>query len=146
HHAAAAHYLFFGAHGKSALVPWIWTAIALNIGSAVLLHLPALKRTTWALPAASFAAFSGVWIEKGMGLIIPGFVPSTLHEVVEYVPSLAECKITAGIWAFGFMLLTVAVKVALPVLSGELSHADATSDGPPRGEGAEAAPDPSAAE
>ncbi len=31
-------------------------------------------------------AFAGVWIEKGMGLIIPGFVPSTLHEVVEYVP------------------------------------------------------------
>lgn len=146
HHAAAAHYLFFGAHGKSALVPWIWTAVALNVGSAVLLHLPALKRTTWALPAACFAAFSGVWIEKGMGLIIPGFVPSTLHEVVEYVPTLTEWKITAGIWAFGFMLLTVAVKVALPVLSGELSHADATSDGPPRGEGAEAAADPSAAE
>ncbi|MGE0320784.1 MAG: sulfate reduction electron transfer complex DsrMKJOP subunit DsrP [Polyangiaceae bacterium] len=122
HHAVAAQYLFFGLHGHDALVPWIWTAVALNVASAILLHVPALKRTSWALNAACVAAFGGVWIEKGMGLIIPGFVPSTLHEIVEYVPTLTEWKITAGIWAFGFMLLTVAVKVALPVLSGELRH------------------------
>ncbi|XYI02165.1 hypothetical protein ACMHYB_21260 [Sorangium sp. So ce1128] len=64
---------------------------------------------------------AGVWIEKGMGLIIPGFVPSTLHELVEYVPSTAEWKITAGIWAVGFMVLTIAIKVALTVLTGEMS-------------------------
>jgi molybdopterin-containing oxidoreductase family membrane subunit len=51
-----------------------------------------------------------------MGLIVPGFIPSTLHELVEYSPSLAEWKITAGIWAFGLMVLTVALKVTLPVL------------------------------
>lgn len=128
HHAVAAQYLFFGLHGHDALVPWIWTAVALNVASALLLHVPALKRTSWALNAACVAAFAGVWIEKGMGLIIPGFVPSTLHEIVEYVPTLTEWKITAGIWAFGFMLLTVAVKVALPVLSGELRHRDIEAD------------------
>ena len=46
----------------------------------------------------------------------------TLDEIVECVPTLTEWKVTGGIWAFGFMLLTVAVKVALPVLSGELRH------------------------
>jgi Ni/Fe-hydrogenase subunit HybB-like protein len=121
HHSAAVRYLFFGDHGRHALVPWIWTAVALNLASAVLLHLPASRRRTAVLNAACVAAFAGVWIEKGMGLIIPGFVPSTLGEIVEYVPSLLEWKITAGIWAFGLMVLTIALKVALPVLSGE-SH------------------------
>ena len=72
------------------------------------------------LNAACACAFAGVWIEKGMGLIVPGFIPSTLHELVEYTPSLTEWKVTAGIWAFGFAVLTVGLKVALPVLSGNL--------------------------
>ena len=29
YHVAAAKYLYFGLHGKNALVPWIWTAAAL---------------------------------------------------------------------------------------------------------------------
>jgi molybdopterin-containing oxidoreductase family membrane subunit len=121
-HATAVRYLFFGAHGHHGLVPWIWTAVALNVGSAVVLHLPATRRNLRLLNLACVLAFVGVWIEKGMGLIIPGFVPSTLHELVEYVPTVTEWKITAGIWAFGLMVLTVAVKVALPVLSGQLAH------------------------
>jgi molybdopterin-containing oxidoreductase family membrane subunit len=119
-HAAAAKYLFFG-HGGRALVPWIWTAIALNASSAVMLYLERDKSVSAWLNAACVAAFAGVWIEKGMGLIVPGFVPSTLHEVVEYAPSLTEWKITSGIWAFGLMVLTVAIKVSLPVLSGRLT-------------------------
>jgi molybdopterin-containing oxidoreductase family membrane subunit len=117
-HAGPVRYLFFGAHGHHGLVPWIWTAVAFNLGSALLLHLPVSRRRVWVLNLACVLAFVGVWIEKGMGLIIPGFIPSTLHEMVEYAPTLTEWKITAGIWAFGLMLLTVAVKVALPVLSG----------------------------
>lgn len=122
-HAASARYLFFGLHDKAALVPWIWSAIALNLVSAVLLLAPNRQQTLWMLDAACLAAFTGVWIEKGMGLIVPGFVPSTLHELIEYMPTLAEWKIAAGIWAFGLMVLTVAVKVCLPVLRGELSPA-----------------------
>lgn len=125
-HAGPVLYLFLGLHGHHALVPWIWTAVVCNVVSAVLLHLPASRRHVTVLNVACVLAFVGVWIEKGMGLIIPGFIPSTLHELVEYVPTLTEWKITAGIWAFGLMLLTVAVKVALPVLSGQLtSHAAA---------------------
>ena len=124
-HATAVRYLFFGSHGKHALVPWIWTAVALNLASAVVVHLPATRRHVGLLNLACSLAFVGVWIEKGMGLIIPGFVPSTLHEVVEYVPTLTEWKVTAGIWAFGLMVLTVAVKVALPVLSGQFADSRA---------------------
>jgi molybdopterin-containing oxidoreductase family membrane subunit len=64
--------------------------------------------------------FVGIWIEKGMGLIVPGFIPSTLHEVVEYAPSLTEWKITAGIWAFGLMVFTVGLKLAVAVFTDEL--------------------------
>ena len=32
----------------------------------------------------------GIWIEKGMGLIVPAFVPTPLGEIVEYVPTLHE--------------------------------------------------------
>jgi Ni/Fe-hydrogenase subunit HybB-like protein len=119
-HASSARYLFFGMHGHHALVPWIWTAIALNLTSAVLIFAARRPERRWALNAACACAFFGVWIEKGMGLIVPGFVPSTLHELVEYVPSLAEWKITAGIWAAGLIVLTLAVRIALPVLRGEL--------------------------
>lgn len=139
-HAGPVRYLFFGLHGHHALVPWMWTAVACNVGSAVLLHLPASRRHVTVLNVACVLAFVGVWIEKGMGLIIPGFVPSTLHELVEYVPTVTEWKVTAGIWAFGLMLLTVAVKVALPVLSGQLaSHAAQQAEPPRQDDGQQAA-------
>lgn len=119
-HTAAAQYLFFGLHGSYALVPWTWAAIAFNLTSAVILLTPSLSRRFWVLNLACVLAFAGVWIEKGMGLIVPGFIPSTLHEVVEYVPSLTEWRVTAGVWAFGLMIYTIALKVALPILSGEV--------------------------
>jgi hemerythrin-like metal-binding protein len=62
--------------------------------------------------------FVGIWIEKGMGLVVPGFIPSTLHEMVEYVPSLTEWKITLGIVAGGLIIYTLLLKIALPLLSG----------------------------
>ncbi len=124
HHGAAVEYLFFGSHGKSGLVPWIWTSLALNVASAGLLfvpkHVPGNLR--WLNTACVFA-FIGVWIEKGMGLIVPGFIPSTLHEIVEYSPSLTEWKITVGIWAFGLLAVAVGLKVARPVLTEELTPA-----------------------
>jgi Ni/Fe-hydrogenase subunit HybB-like protein len=120
-HETHARYLFFGLHGHNALVPWIWTAIILNVIAAVLFLLPAAMKSMWLLIAACVTAFVGIWIEKGMGLIIPGFVPSTLHEMVEYVPSLTEWQITAGIWAFGLMIYTVALKIAIPIMRGDVN-------------------------
>ncbi len=116
-HAAPAQYLFFGLHGHYALVPWIWTAIVFDVIAAILFLLPAINRNTSLLVVACLLAFVGAWIEKGMGLIIPGFIPSTLHEIVEYTPSIAEWKITAGIWAFGLIVLTLGLKMAVEVFA-----------------------------
>jgi len=116
-HVSSARYLFFGLHGHNALVPWIWTALVADVVAAFLFLSPwSLKRND-VLITACLLAFLGAWIEKGMGLIIPGFVPSTLHEIVEYTPSLVEWKVTAGVWAFGLMIYTVGLKLASVVFS-----------------------------
>jgi Ni/Fe-hydrogenase subunit HybB-like protein len=120
-HSQSVRYLFFGAHGKAGLVPYIWTAVALNVASAVLLHLPRTRRDKRLLLAACGCAFLGIYLEKGMGLIIPGFIPSTLHELVEYAPTATEWMVSAGIWAGGLLILTVALKVGLVVWTGKMA-------------------------
>jgi len=122
-HASAVRYLFFGLDGHHALVPYIWTAVALNVASAVLLLLPRSRSDKRWLLAACGCAFFGVYLEKGLGLIVPGFVPSTLHELVEYTPTLLEWKISAGVWALGLIVLTVILKVGLTVWTGRLTVA-----------------------
>ncbi|MBW2528653.1 MAG: polysulfide reductase NrfD [Deltaproteobacteria bacterium] len=117
-HTASARYLFFGLHGHSGLVPWIWTAIALNVLSCAIIFHPRTRQSRALLVSACLLTFVGIWIEKGMGLIVPGFIPSALHEIVEYSPSLVEWKVTAGIWALGLMIYTVAIKIAVPTLTG----------------------------
>lgn len=117
-HAISLRYLLFGLDGHHALVPWIWSAITLNVAAAGLFLWPGLLRRPGLLTLACAMTFIGIWIEKGMGLIIPGFIPSTMHELVEYVPSLSEWKITLGIIAGGLLVYTLLLKVALPLISG----------------------------
>lgn len=120
-HIASSRYLFFGLHGRHALVPWIWTAVAFNILATILLVLPA-SRGLKVLNAACVLTIVGIWIEKGMGLIVPAFIPTPLGEIVEYVPTMHEVQICLGIWAFGLLLYTLFVRMSVPVLSGELTY------------------------
>jgi Ni/Fe-hydrogenase subunit HybB-like protein len=112
-HTSAAHYLYFGLHGHNALVPWIWSSVAMTVAAAAVLLCPKVFEHPKMLVTGCVLAFAGIWIEKGMGMVIPGFVPSTLHEIVEYTPNLIEWKIMAGIWALGLMLYTLALKIAM---------------------------------
>ncbi len=121
-HVASARYLYFGLHGRHALVPWIWTAIAFNLVATLLLVLPA-SRGLRVLNVASVLAIVAIWIEKGMGLIVPAFVPTPLGEVVEYRPTGHEIMICLGIWAFGLLLYTIFVRISVPVLAGDVSYA-----------------------
>jgi Ni/Fe-hydrogenase subunit HybB-like protein len=129
-HGVSMRYLLLGLHGKDALVPWIGSAIALNLASAVIVHLPRSRSDLRLLSLGCVMAFIGIWIEKGMGLIVPAFVPSTLHEIVEYRPSFTEWKVSVGIWAFGLIVLTVGVKVALGVLTGRIGVASSPDEQP----------------
>ncbi len=130
-HGTTMRYVLFGVHGKSALVPWIWAALALNLASAALVLLPRARTDLRVLSTACVCAFTGVWIEKGMGLIVPAFVPSTLHEVIEYAPSVTEWKVSVGIWAFGLMVLTVALKIAIRVFQERLTFDNYAPSLPP---------------
>ncbi len=120
-HVASARYLFFGLGGRHALVPWIWTALALDAAALGLLYTPLSRRARY-LSLACVLLIVGVWIEKGMGLIIPAFVPTPLGEIVEYTPTLNESMVSLGIWAFGLLVYTILVRVTIPVLSGELAE------------------------
>ncbi len=117
HHLSSAEYLFFGLDGHNALVPWIWTAVILNGIALVLLVLPQ-SRGLRCLNLACILAIFGIWIEKGMGLVVPGFVPTPLGEMVEYTPTVNETLICIGIWAFGLLLYTIFLKATIPVLTG----------------------------
>lgn len=122
-HVAASKYLYFGLHGHHALVPWIWTAIGCNLIAMVLLLLPVSRSLKW-LDVACVLAIVGIWIEKGMGLVVPGFIPSPLGEIVEYTPTLNETLVCLGIWAFGFLCYTLFLRMAVPILQGTLSKAN----------------------
>lgn len=119
-HAGSIRYLFFGIGEADALVPWIWSAVAMNTTALLIFLSPAGRRMRWVNVACALLVV-GVWIEKGMGLIIPAFVPTPLGEVVEYTPTLNETLVCLGIWAFGLMLYTIFVRITIPVLSGRLT-------------------------
>jgi molybdopterin-containing oxidoreductase family membrane subunit len=113
-------YLYFGLHGKSALVPWIWTATLLNISAFFLFLLPKTRENYTTLNMACIFVITGVYIEKGLGLVVPGFVPDTLGEIYEYTPTTSEALITIGVWAAGALIYTLLLKFAVPVYTGKL--------------------------
>jgi Ni/Fe-hydrogenase subunit HybB-like protein len=128
-HVASAKYLFVGLHGRHALVPWIWIAITFNVTAMVLLVLPVSRSLRW-LNLTCVLAIVGIWIEKGMGLVIPGFIPSPLGEMVEYSPTLNETLICLGIWAFGLLCYTIFLRMAVPILQGRLTRSTEPSPNP----------------
>jgi len=113
-------YLYFGLHGKSALVPWIWTATLLNISAFLLFLLPRTRENFTTLNMACLFVIIGVYIEKGLGLVVPGFVPDTLGEIYEYTPTTPELLITLGVWATGALIYTLLLKFAVPIYTGKL--------------------------
>ena len=121
-HANGLYYLMFGLHGLTRLVPWFWSAVALMIGAFILFLMPSFRNDFKKLVIPCVMAFTGIWIEKGMGLIVPGFIPSPIGEVTEYYPSFVEVLLSLGIWAFGFFILTILLKGAIGILLGEIKY------------------------
>jgi molybdopterin-containing oxidoreductase family membrane subunit len=122
-HANGLYYLMFGLHeSMNRLVPWFWTSAVLMVSSFVLLLIPAVRHSMTLLPIVCAMAFAGIWIEKGMGLVVPGFIPSPIGEVTEYHPTFVEWLMTLGIWAFGFFILTILLKGAIGILLGEVRY------------------------
>ncbi len=118
-HLAPMQYLLQGLHGHSALVPWIWTAMIFNLSAFLIFLIPETRKNHVTLVIGCILIFVGVYIEKGMGLVIPGFVPDVLHEIYEYSPTGVEVLISLGIWATGLFIFTMLLRVGLPILNGD---------------------------
>lgn len=108
-------YLFAGYEGFGKLVPWMWTSVGFAVVALILLIVPGTRRKDDTLAVGCAAVIISTWIDKGLGLVIGGFVPNTFDRVVEYWPTTPEILITIGVWATGFFVLTVLYKVAVSV-------------------------------
>jgi Ni/Fe-hydrogenase subunit HybB-like protein len=115
HHSLPAEYLYFGLDGYNSLVPWIWTAISMNVLGTTLLAFNPGKNNPKVLFPSCALLFLGIWIEKGIGLIVPGLIPSPIGELTNYSPTWVEISIALGILALGIFVITVLIKPALKI-------------------------------
>jgi molybdopterin-containing oxidoreductase family membrane subunit len=79
--------------------------------------------------------FLSLWIDKGVCLVVSGFMPSPLGTITRYVPTLPESLITVAVWAVGALMITVFYKIALSVRASGLAlpveHGTTAGDSPP---------------
>jgi Ni/Fe-hydrogenase subunit HybB-like protein len=121
-HSASLRYLYFGLHGLGNLRPYIWTALALNLVAVVILSVQRLRQRSSLLNLACGLAFVGIWLEKGMGTIVPGFIPTPLGEVFEYSPSVIELGVALGIWALCALIFTLLAKAGIALERGDFRY------------------------
>jgi molybdopterin-containing oxidoreductase family membrane subunit len=126
-HVASMQYLMFGLHGYGMLRGYIWAAIIMEVVAAIFLLIPRTRYDWRFLPIVCIFVIVGVWIEKGMGLIVPGFIPTPLGNIVEYEPSLVEFFVSLGIWAIGAFVYTILAKVCIAIQTGQLRYDKAST-------------------
>jgi Ni/Fe-hydrogenase subunit HybB-like protein len=117
-HLVYTRYLFFGLHGHHAIVAFGWVAVACSFLAFLLFVVPATRKNIYTLNLGCLLIFAGVYIEKGIGLVIPGMTPDTLGEIYEYTPTATEWMVAAGVFGIGFLVYTLLVKIAVPILEG----------------------------
>jgi molybdopterin-containing oxidoreductase family membrane subunit len=119
-HKHTLEYLFFGlehnGHVYDNLVPFMKAFVFFVSTSLAMLAVPYVRRhNDLLLGLACLMLFIGLWLDKGIGFVLGGFVPNGLDQVTEYIPTMNEIMITIGIWAAGFFILTVLYKIAVSV-------------------------------
>jgi molybdopterin-containing oxidoreductase family membrane subunit len=121
-------YLFGGGeYGSSPIAPYAWLALGCSVVAFLLFLVPRTRRNLITLNIGAVLIYTGVYIEKGVALVMPGFAPSTLGEIYRYTPSSIELRVSMGIFGFGALLFTLMVNVATrflftnPALQGEHS-------------------------
>jgi len=108
-------YLYAGLHGHNQLVPIMWVSSILAVIAIGLLVFPQIRKNESLLAVACLATFFSLWIDKGFGLVIGGFVPNPFERITEYWPTLPEALITLAVWAIGFLVLTILYKIAISI-------------------------------
>ncbi|HZK53543.1 MAG TPA: NrfD/PsrC family molybdoenzyme membrane anchor subunit [Desulfosporosinus sp.] len=113
-YSAPLRYIFVGLEGHTDLVPFMWTAVVLAFVGIALLIFPT-RNNGKLLTVALLSIIIANWIDKGMVLIVAGFVPNSFERVVVYTPTLNEISVTLAVYAIGLLLVTILYKVAISV-------------------------------
>ena len=108
-------YLFAGLDGHNTIAHWITVSAFTAVAALVLLILPQTRKREPLLALACCFVFLSLWIEKGLGLVVTGFVPSPLETITDYTPTGPEVAITIGIWALGLLMITMFYKIFVSV-------------------------------
>jgi Ni/Fe-hydrogenase subunit HybB-like protein len=117
-HLLYTRYYWQGIGGHRALVPFAWLSLACSLVAFLLFLIPRTRRNWVTLNLGCVLIWAGVYIEKGMGLVVPGMTPDTLGEIYEYTPTANEWMVATGVFGIGFLVFTVLVKIAVPIMSG----------------------------
>lgn len=121
-HLVYTHVLFFPVLGKTQVHYFMWPALICNVLAFLLFLIPKTRRNVYTMNAGCLMIFFGVYIEKGLGLVIPGLTPDTLGEIYIYTPSLTEYRVAAGVFSVGFLIFTLMVKVAISISLGQINR------------------------
>ena len=112
-------YLFWGlshdGHTYNNLVPFMRASMLMGLVGIPLIFIARARQSGGLLALSCILLFLSLWIDKGLGLVLGGFVPTMMEGVTEYYPSVQELGITAAIWATGFFVLTLLYKIAIEV-------------------------------
>jgi molybdopterin-containing oxidoreductase family membrane subunit len=119
-HSIHARFQWFGIHGESSIAAYTWAALGFNAVALIIFIVPYFRHRLSLLTLGCVLSFCGIFIEKGMGLLLPGFTPDALGEIYEYAPSMNEVLVGIGIWAVGALLFTLMVRVAIAITQGKL--------------------------
>jgi molybdopterin-containing oxidoreductase family membrane subunit len=128
HHMEPFIYMFKGLehHGETYnnLVPFMWFGQILGVIAAIFLVIPSTRKNFTLLPFLCGAVILALWLEKGLGMVLAGFIPSPLLHITEYVPTAIELAVTIGIYAIGALTLTVLYKIIIGVREHGLPSAE----------------------
>jgi molybdopterin-containing oxidoreductase family membrane subunit len=129
-HLLYTQYMWTGIGEHRTLVPYAWLSLTFSVAAFLLFLVPKTRKNYVTLNVGCLLIWAGAYIEKGMGLIIPGFTPDTLGEIYEYSPSVTEWSIAAGVFGIGFLVFTILVKIAVPILVGTFRAEGAPASDP----------------
>ena len=124
-HLSSLRYLYEGLDGHRRFVLPIRLSMLLNLAGLFIFLIPETRKEPVTLNAGCIMVITGVWIEKGMGLVVPGFIPSPLGEIYEYMPSFKEVLIALGVLSAGAMFYTLSLRAAIALETGRLRHPEA---------------------
>ncbi|HBD09792.1 MAG TPA: menaquinol oxidoreductase [Syntrophobacteraceae bacterium] len=114
-HMASLKYLFVGLEGHGKLMPFMWLFAILAVVGLVILINPKTRENERTLLIGCAATFFSMWLEKGLGLVVAGFISNMFEAVREYTPTPPEILIVLAVWATGFFVLTLLYKIAVTV-------------------------------